>query len=192
MPPDRVVERIGLERRLEKSRQRLEGVAIPPRPVKVNLAFQGRPVADGDGMEANFAGKTAATFADYTALEVAGDTSQLYDTGGIPRRGLGQQRISGVTKGSFGFEIELLPPTGAEERQEHTDNPTERAVTALQDLLEASPGRNRRRTRNTEGSDAPEGIPEGNRAYRIVENQPDPDGHRIQRPGGGPQKPRRS
>ena len=138
MPPDRVVERIGLERRLEKGRQRLEGVAIPPRPVKVDLAFQGRPVADGDGVEANFAGKTAATFTDYTALEVAGDTRQLYDTGGIPRRGLGQQRISGVTKGSFGFEIELLPPTGAEERQGHTDNPAERAVTALQDLLEVS------------------------------------------------------
>ena len=84
MPEHRVVERIGLEYQLAKARQRLEGVPIPPRPVKVDLAFQGRPVADGDGMDANFTGKATTAFAESTAITIAGATGKLHDTVGIP------------------------------------------------------------------------------------------------------------
>ena len=138
MPQDRVVERIGLEYRLEKARQRIQGMPIPPRPRSVHLTFQGSPVADGLSIDTSFAGRATTTFAEYTALGVAAATGELHDTGDIPRRALGQQRVSGVTRGSFGFEIELLPPTGVEEPQGPTDSPAERAVTALQDLLEVS------------------------------------------------------
>lgn len=109
MPDDLKVERIGLEYRLKKARQRLEGVPIPPRPKSVHANFQGEPVVDMVGMDANFAGKATTAFAESTAITTAGAAGQLHDTGSIPHRGLGRQLISGVTRGSFGFEIELPP-----------------------------------------------------------------------------------
>ena len=50
MPEDHEVERIGLEYRLEKAKQRIKGVPIPPRPKGVHVAFRGEPVVDGVGM----------------------------------------------------------------------------------------------------------------------------------------------
>jgi hypothetical protein len=138
MPDDLDVERIGLEYRLKKARQRLEGVPIPPRPKSVHANFQGELVVDMVGMDANFAGKATTAFAESTAITTAGATGQLHDTGAIPHRGLGRQLISGVTRGSFGFEIELPPPTEGERGRGQTDSPAEKAVEMIQDLLEAS------------------------------------------------------
>ena len=138
MPDDLKVERIGLEYRLKKARQRLEGVPIPPRPKSVHANFQGEPVVDMVGMDANFAGKATTAFAESTAITTAGAAGQLHDTDAIPHRGLGRQLISGVTRGSFGFEIELPPPTEGERGRGQTDNPAEKAVEMIQDLLETS------------------------------------------------------
>ena len=135
MPEYREVERIGLENRLARARERLEGVPIPSRPTSAHVSFKGKPVVDGVGIEANFAGKTTIAFAESTAITIAGSPGPLQDTGAIPHRGLGQQLVSGVTIGSFGFEIQLPPSTTADGR---TDNPAERAVGRIQDLLEAS------------------------------------------------------
>ena len=137
MPENREVERTGLEYRLDKAMKKLEGVPIPPRPNPVHLAFQGEPVADGVGIDAGFAGKATAGFAESTAITTAGVTGQLHDTGAIPHRGLGQQLISGV-RGSFGFEIELPPSTATDEQTGQTFNPAERAVEMVQNLLESS------------------------------------------------------
>ena len=109
MPKDHEIERIGLEYRLEKARQRLEGVPIPPRPKSIHVNFQGEPVVNGESIDANFAGKATTAFAESTAITTAGAAGQLHDTGAIPHRGLGRQLVSGVTGGSFGFEIELPP-----------------------------------------------------------------------------------
>ena len=43
-----------------------------------------------------------------------------------------------MTRGSFGFEIELPPPTVNERRHGQTANPAEKAVEMIQDLLETS------------------------------------------------------
>ena len=138
MPKHREVERIGLEYRLAKARQQLEGVPIPPPPRSVYVSFQGEPVSDEVGIDASFAGKTTTAFADSTAITIAGSTGQLKDTGAIPHRGLSQQLISGVAHRSFGFTIELPPPTAVEGRYGQTTNPAERAVEMIQNLLEAS------------------------------------------------------
>ena len=137
-PQERVVERIGLEHRLNKARQRLEGVPAhkPPRPVR--LSFLGRPVVDGEGIDANFGGEAATTFADSMAITIAGSTGQLKDTGTIPRRELSQQLISGVTRGSSGFEIELPASTEAKGQSEENGNAAEKAVEMIQDLLTAA------------------------------------------------------
>ena len=138
MPKDHEIERIGLEYRLEKTRQRLEGVPIPPRPKSIHVNFQGEPVVNGESIDANFAGKATTAFAESTAIATAGAAGQLHDTGAIPHRGLGRQLVSGVTGGSFGFEIELPPPTEDERAQGQTGNPAEKAMTMIQDLLEIS------------------------------------------------------
>ena len=139
MPDDLNVERIGLEYRLKKARQRLEGVCIPPRPKSVHVAFRGGgAVVNGVGINANFAGKTTTAFAESTAIIIAGSTGQLKDTGAIPQRGLGQQLVSGVTSGSFGFQIELPHSTATDGRNGQIYNPAERAVEMIQDLLETS------------------------------------------------------
>ena len=138
MPKDREIERMGLEYRLEKARQRLEGVPIPPRPKSIHVNFQGEPVVNGESIDANFAGKATTAFAESTAITTAGAAGQLHDTGAIPHRGLGRQLVSGVTGGSFGFEIELPPPAEDERARGQTDNPAEKAVEMIQDLLETS------------------------------------------------------
>ena len=111
---------------------------IPPRPKSVHANFQGEPVVDMVGMNANFAGKATTAFAESTAITTAGAAGQLHDAGAIPHRGLGRQLVSGVTGGSFGFEIELPPPTEDERGRGQTDNPAEKAVEMIQDLLETS------------------------------------------------------
>ena len=138
MPEKREIERIGLEHRLKKARQRVEGISIPPKPKSVHVNFQGEPVVDMVGMDANFAGKATTAFAESTAITTAGAAGQLRDRGAIPHQGLGRQLISGVTSGSFGFEIELPPPTEEDIRRGQTDNPAEKAVEMIQDLLETS------------------------------------------------------
>ena len=112
MPENREVERIGLEHRLKKARQRLEGIPIPPRPKSVHVNFQGEPVVDMVGMDANFAGKATAAFAESTAITTAGAAGQLRDTGAIPHRGLGRQLISGVTRGILRFRDRAAAPNG--------------------------------------------------------------------------------
>ena len=138
MPERRRVERIGLEHMLEKEKQRLEGVSIPPRPKTAHVVFQGQPVADGAGIDANFVGKTTKAFAESTAIAIAGATGELEDTGGIPHRALGQQLVTGVTTGSFGFEIELMPDTVPEGHLRPTESIAERAVGMIQDLLQGT------------------------------------------------------
>lgn len=138
LPESRVVERIGLEYRLKKVRQSLEGVPIPPRPKLVNVAFEGEPVVGGTGLDASFAGKSIRAFAESTALATAHDAGQLKDAGTIPYKELSQQLISGVSHGSFGFQIELPQDTVVDRATGRTGNPAENAVELIQDLLETA------------------------------------------------------
>ena len=138
MPQDREIERIGLERRLEKAKQRLEGVPSSALSPRMTLDFGGKPVVGDAGIDANFAGKAATVFSECMAIAIAHTTGLPSDMGSIPHRALGQQLVSGVTKGSFGFEIELPPSTPTEGEEVQTDSPAVRAVKMIQDLLEVS------------------------------------------------------
>ena len=138
MPENREVERIGLEHRLARAKEKLEGVPTPKPPQPVRLSFRGKPVVDGESIDANFGGKAAAIFADSMAITVAGSTGQLEDTGAIPRRELSQQKISGVIRGSFGFEIELRTSTDTENQAGEHDSVAEEAVEMIQNLLTAA------------------------------------------------------
>ena len=174
MPKDHEIERIGLEHRLEKARQKLEGVPIPTKPKSIHVNFQGEPVVNGESIDANFAGKATTAFAESTAITTAGAAGQLRDTGAIPHQGLGRQLVSGITGGSFGFEIELPPPTEDERAQGQTGSPAEKAMVMIQDLLETCSDRNGRRTGDTDRSDAPAGGQESDRVPENTEKQRGP------------------
>ena len=130
MPPDRVVERTGLERRLEKARKKLEGVPVPPRPGRAWITLQG----EDKGVNPALAGRVISILAQYAALAVAGETGELKNAGRIPREGRRPTpplRHDRRAKGHPGRAGPSTPPgrTG--------DGPALRAVRNLQDLLEA-------------------------------------------------------
>ena len=128
---DRVVLRIGYEERLQRARQKLEGVIPPPRPKKMGVSFTGEPVQSYYGIDANFAAESIAFTSDAVRLATAGATGELKPTGQIPRNTMGQPIITGVTLGSFGFEMELPIPEG----DPHGFSYPEQAVHRIQTLL---------------------------------------------------------
>ena len=131
---DRVVMRIGYEDRLERARQKLEGVVPPPRPKIMEVSFRGEPVQSHYGIDANFAAESIAIVSDAVRLDTAGATGELKPTGQIPRNTMGQPIITGVTLGSFGFELELPLPEG----DPHGFSYPEQAVNNIQALLKAA------------------------------------------------------
>ena len=128
---DRVVLRIGYEERLQRARQKLEGVIPPPRPKKMEVTFTGEPVQSHYGIDANFAAESVAIISDAVRLATAGATGELKPTGQIPRNTMGQPIITGVTLGSFGFELELPIPEG----DPHVFSYPEQAIHRIQTLL---------------------------------------------------------
>ena len=128
---DRVVMQIGFEERLQRARQKLEGVVPPPRPKKMEVSFTGEPVQSHYGIDANFAAESIAITSDAVRLDTAGATGELKPTGQIPRNTMGQPIITGVTLGSFGFELELPIPEG----DPHGFSYPEQAVHRIQTLL---------------------------------------------------------
>jgi hypothetical protein len=131
---DRVVLRIGYEERLQRARQKLEGVVPPPRPKKMEVSFTGKPVQSYYGIDANFAAESIGITSDAVRLATAGATGELKPTGDIPRKTLGQLIITGVTLGSFGFKMELPFPEG----DPHGFSYPEQAVQRIQTLLSSA------------------------------------------------------
>ena len=111
--------------------KKLEGVIPPPRPKKMGVSFTGEPVQSYYGIDANFAAESIAFTSDAVRLATAGATGELKPTGQIPRNTMGQPIITGVTLGSFGFEMELPIPEG----DPHGFSYPEQAVHRIQTLL---------------------------------------------------------
>ena len=131
LPEERAIERIGFENRLRKAQQKIEGVPIPPLPKKLLVSFTGEPVRNYYGIDANFAAESIAIVSDDVRLATSGATGELKPTGQIPRNAMGQPIITGVTLGSFGFELELPIPEG----DPHGFSYPEEAVHLIQALL---------------------------------------------------------
>ena len=144
MPEERVVERMGLEYRLSIARERIKRVPIPEVPQRVYVTFQGRPVREDSGIDANFSSTAMKLFTDIVATAAASFAGDLKSMGTIPGRRIGQSVITGVATGSFGFELEL-PTVGREMASvEGNDNDVQEAVRMIQELL----------TLSTEGTDS--------------------------------------
>ncbi|RYD76861.1 MAG: hypothetical protein EOP84_16345 [Verrucomicrobiaceae bacterium] len=105
-----VINRMGLESRLNAARHALAGQNPQQLIKKVKLTFRGRPVFGSHGMAADFASKAAGFFTDAFSAVAAGLAENLRYMGPIPEKEKNQLLITGTASGSFGFDFELPPP----------------------------------------------------------------------------------
>lgn len=138
IPAEQVLDRSGLEARLEEVDERLVAAGTLRRgPARAVLTFGGRPVLDGQGILADFGSQAASRFADAIAKVAAGLTSPLAATGPIPNRAENQLLITSTAIGSFGFEFEEYRPSMLDFGDE---NPAAQALEIVRGLLEGTQG----------------------------------------------------
>jgi hypothetical protein len=107
---DRVIERLGFERRLNKARQQLALVSTQPRALSLPITFRGDPVEGSRSIDASFATKALRAFVEATDTVAASLTAaDLKGIGPLPGSGGRSLRIVDTVLGSFGFELELPP-----------------------------------------------------------------------------------
>lgn len=94
----------------EALRQLPPAVAIRSR---VLLTFRGEPVLGSEGILADFGMKAVNAFSDAVAAVAASLSAPLAAMGPIPNRDANQLLITGTAVGSFGFELQELPPSQA-------------------------------------------------------------------------------
>ena len=107
---DRVIERLGFERRLNEARQQLALVSTQPRALSLPITFRGDPVEGSRSIDASFATKALRAFVEATDTVAASLTAaDLKGIGPLPGSGGRSLRIVDTVLGSFGFELELPP-----------------------------------------------------------------------------------
>jgi hypothetical protein len=138
IPTENVLDRSGLEARLEEVDERLAAGGAPRRgPARAVLTFGGRPVLDRRGIFADFGSQAANRFADAVAKVVAGFAAPLAAMGPIPNRADSQLLITSTAVGSFGFEFEEYRPNVLDFGDE---SPAGQALEIVQSLLEGTRG----------------------------------------------------
>lgn len=107
---DRVIERLGFERRLNEARKQLALVSTQPRALSLPITFRGDPVEGSRSIDASFASKALRAFVEATDTVAASlNAADLKDIGPLPGSGGRTLRIVDTVLGSFGFELELPP-----------------------------------------------------------------------------------
>ncbi len=137
-PESAVVDRMSLQARRSQVVEELEANPPPTRwPASVRLAFNGKPVADREGIYADFAGKAVGAFAEAVTSLAAGAQAPLGERGVIPGRERYRLLITGTSTGSFGFEVEeALEQSGALPEA----SPVELAIEQAKGILESLNG----------------------------------------------------
>lgn len=115
LPQANVIERIGLEHRLNQAKDRLE--KLPQRvSTQGQLTFKGAPVRGSRAIQADFFGSAIRMFSDAYAAVAVGMRNELSAKGRIPNREAHHLHITSTARGSFGFafetpsdELPLLP-----------------------------------------------------------------------------------
>jgi hypothetical protein len=107
IPPENVIERISFETRLERAKSAFEASKTVSEPERTRLTFRGAPVFGRHSIAADFGAKASFYFAEAYAAVIAGMQDQLRYMGPIPDKTRNQLAITGIARGSFGFEFEL-------------------------------------------------------------------------------------
>lgn len=110
IPVDNVIDRLGIESRLEEVEYQLTCINPFHIPKKAKLTFRGGPVIGSKAISAVFASKATDFFASAVAAVSAGLSGTLNSKGPIPDKNINNLMITGTAIGSFGFEFELPAP----------------------------------------------------------------------------------
>jgi len=115
---ERIIERIGIEERLAQARERLAELEARPLARSLAITFRGAPVEGTRSIDAGFGSAALKAFIEATDTVVASLVSEaLRGRGRLPGTGR-SLRIVDTAQGSFGFELELPPPTPDEPQLE--------------------------------------------------------------------------
>jgi hypothetical protein len=111
IPYENVLERPGVEARLDHVKELLASAVPPSRePARARLTFRGRPVIEHRGIFVEFGTKATNAFTDVVAKFAAAISGPLASMGPVPRREESQLLITSTAFGSFGFELEEFRP----------------------------------------------------------------------------------
>ena len=135
-PESAVIDRKSLEYRRSQVQAELDGFPVPPHwPASAHLSFNGKPVADKDGIQADFAGKAVGAFSALVTSLAANLQGPLSERGPIPDQDAYKLVITGVAHGSFGFDIEEAPRS--QSSLPDYDSPVELAIEQTRSILES-------------------------------------------------------
>lgn len=138
IPPEDVLDRSGLEARLQDVEEQLRAAGSPSRgPARAVLTFRGRPVVDHHGVFADFGTQAANRFTDAVTKVAAGLTAPLSAMGPIPHRNNSQLLITSTAIGSFGFEFEEYRSSVLDFGEDST---AAQAIAIVGTLLESTQG----------------------------------------------------
>jgi hypothetical protein len=135
IPAENLIERMGLDARLETARKRIAEVPENLLAHKARLLFRGKPVFGSHGIAADFAAKAASAFTEAVAAVAAALSENLHHMGPIPDKQKNQLLITGTAVGSFGFEFELPPSRDKQQHLFPEQTAAEKALEKVQALL---------------------------------------------------------
>ena len=128
-PPGSIITKMSFENRLRRVEEQLESYeGFSPRVVNARLTFRGKPVVENHGIRAEFGPDATAAFTEAVAEVGRGWGGKKEDYGLL---------ITGIARGSFGFEVEdasQMPPLEGE------STPVEAAMEQVKDILKATTG----------------------------------------------------
>ncbi len=131
IPVDRVIDRGGLEYRLDELAEQIRKAGDVPAPAKAVITFNGKPiVGESHGIYFDFATKALKSFANAVATLAVPDTVELGERARIPGKQQNSLIITGTALGSFGFELEEAPNGDL-----GMESPTAQALEQITDIL---------------------------------------------------------
>ncbi|MHC6186802.1 hypothetical protein ACYU0V_11760 [Acinetobacter sp. X9] len=136
IPEENVIDRLGIQSRLEEVEQELRCVNPFHINKRAKLTFRGQPVEGSQAISATFAAKATKFFSDAVSAVSAGLTGKLNFKGPVPDSSLNQLMITGTAIGSFGFEFELPKPDNFDLCPE--ESIVEKAVDDIRQLFESA------------------------------------------------------
>ena len=135
-PDSAVIDRNSLEYRKSQVEEELENNPAPHRwPAHVHLSFNGKPVVDQKGIYADFASDAVDAFRKAVASLAASQGTVLGERGVIPNRDNYRLLVTGISHGSFGFELEEA--TGHQGSLLDQESPVEVAITQAKSIFES-------------------------------------------------------
>ena len=120
-PHDAVIDRIGFEDRMARLREELESDPPPSRwPAAARITFNGVPVSGRQGIQPHFGGTAIDVFSKFINSLTETQIDLLEQPDEEPRGEEPYIMITGIARGSFGFEIE----ESAEHHAAHLEGPS--------------------------------------------------------------------